>query len=153
MEPAPPRKPLTSGWAAILKGKSDAQPSELAPEQKTAASSLSRSGDGKPAAAEVEDLQAKGPAAADLPKEGALAAGKHQEVTAGPAESRDSATSSQTADGKAAAAADSAESKPKEVCCWLCILCLSWDMPDVCKPSDAAACCSTSCSCRSALSF
>lgn len=80
VEPAPPPKPLTSGWAAILKGKAE----EKAAEEKAAAEGKAAKeadgGDGaKPAAAKpADEKQAKAPAAAkegkEAPQEAAPAA-------------------------------------------------------------------------------
>lgn len=123
VEQVPPPKPLTSGWAAILKGKSEPAAPEPAVDQGVD-SSATKAKDAKQTGAKGEEKRAKAPAAAAGQEDAAKGAVKPQQGEARPAESKESGASSETAEGKAAAAppADAADSKPKEVRCGLPLL-------------------------------
>ena len=119
VEPAPPPKPLTSGWAAILKGKAEAAAEQSSDAAGSESAAPAQQGDAKatPKPEEKRAAAKPAPTAAQPPKE----------VSRDKEEPKDSAASSQT--GAAAAAppaSDGAESKPKEVRC--SATCTCWQL-------------------------
>jgi hypothetical protein len=127
VEPVPPPKPLTSGWAAILKGKQEPPAPEPASEKKATDSTAAKPQESKPTAGKAEEDRAIAPAAASSPVEAAKAADKPQDAASAPAENKEGGASGQTTEPAAAAASgsDAAESKPKEVSsCWCCSPCI-----------------------------
>lgn len=124
VEPVPPPKPLTSGWAAILKGKSEAAAAEAAANSKADQGDKTGS-EAKPSSAKVDEKLPKQQAAGGGKGTAKQAPAAAQEGADKPEESKEGASSQAgaaavAASGDSAAAGEggssSSSGKPKEVC-------------------------------------